>query len=265
MKKAISKWSKKNIKRILIALGFWSFIKKLAGKEHPGLLNNELREEGLIFYSEFLSKNDLVFDVGANYGNRVAIFLEMGCRVTAVEPQQRCIQYLNKHYGARIKIEEVGLGAAPDFKIFYEADNSVLSTFSDSYINKVKNKRHSTTFWKPSNKIKIITLDELIKKYGNPAFIKIDVEGYEFEVLKGLSHHTGIISFEYTVPELTSDLLNCVKRLHDIGYNSFNYSVGESMRFNNNWLGFDDFVNLVNKKEFISTRFGDVYVKLIQQ
>lgn len=261
MNKGLSRWIKRKIKGMLLTLRLWSLAKKLAGRDKPGLLNSELVIEGRSFYSQFLLNNDLVFDVGANVGNRVDIFLSLGCRVVAVEPQRDCVRYLESRFVDKIRIEEVGLGAAPDYKTLYESDNSVLSTFSDSYIDKVKAKRHATSFWRPANKIRIMTLDQLIEKYGTPSFIKIDVEGYELEVLKGLTRIAGIISFEYTVPELTGELRECLERLHEIGYNSFNYSVGESMRLDNPWHSFAEFVKVVETEEFLSTRFGDVYTK----
>lgn len=257
------KYIKKNLKRILIGLGLWDLVKRLTGRDRPSLLNSKLNEEGNIFYSQFLKKDDLVFDVGANYGNRVEIFLKLGCRVVAIEPQQKCIEYLEQRFINDISLEKVGLGASRDFKVFYESDNSVLSTFSDAYIEKVKDSRHTTTFWKPSDRIEITTLDLMVEKYGNPEFIKIDVEGYELEVLKGLTRYAGVISFEYTLPELAGDLHACLQRLHEIGYNAFNYSVGESMKFNTDWFSYEDFAQKVSSKSFISARFGDIYAKKI--
>jgi hypothetical protein len=48
----------------------------------------------LRFYSEFIQADSLVFDVGANLGNRTKIFLRLGARVVAFEPQAACAEYL---------------------------------------------------------------------------------------------------------------------------------------------------------------------------
>ena len=52
------------------------------------------------FYKQFIDQNDLVFDVGANEGNRVQPFLACYARVIAVEPQPSCIDILYKKFGA---------------------------------------------------------------------------------------------------------------------------------------------------------------------
>jgi hypothetical protein len=50
----------------------------------------------LRFYGAFVSAGDLVFDVGAHVGNRTAVFLELGARVVAVEPQAQCVAELQR-------------------------------------------------------------------------------------------------------------------------------------------------------------------------
>ena len=109
------------------------------------------------------------------------------------------------------------------------------------------------------------TLDILIEKFGVPKFIKIDVEGYELEVLKGLSHSIHLISFEYTVPEQIDKVIDCINQIEK--HNSkieCNFSRGESMSLEfNKWLSSIEFKNFVSSPEFISTGFGDIYIRKI--
>ena len=50
------------------------------------------------FYGELLQPNEVCFDIGANFGNRVKIFSKLGAKVIAVEPQSDCIHFLQSIY-----------------------------------------------------------------------------------------------------------------------------------------------------------------------
>jgi FkbM family methyltransferase len=244
----------------LLFLGLWNLIKKLLKKDIGNPLNKNLLEEGINFYSQFIKPNDLVFDVGANYGNRVEIFQKLNAKIVAIEPQRKCVDYLASKF-KNITIENIGLGSKNEFKTFYEADSSVLSTFSSDYIEKVKNTRHKTSIWKKSIEIEIKTLEMLIEKYGEPKFIKVDVEGFELEVFKGLKHKIGVVSFEYNIPELQVEMIACMEQLNSIGYELFNFSKGETLLMNEKWLTLNDFLLLLDNKEINMSNFGDIYVK----
>lgn len=215
------------------------------------------------FYSQFVKNDDLYFDVGANVGNRVAPMLRIGAKVVAVEPQKLCVKRLKNLFGNKIVIEHTGLGAKEEIRDFYVSDQSVLSTFSTEQIEKTKDGRFKTSRWEPTT-MRITTMDALINKYGVPAFVKIDVEGFEFEVLKGLSMPVRMISLEYTVPEMSGVLSECINRLNHISDKFvYNYSVGESMKFAlNEWLDYGAMMDCIQKENFIKTGFGDIYAKI---
>ena len=167
----------------------------------------EVIEKRRAFYSEFAVENDLVFDIGANYGNRIEPNLRNGCKVVAVEPQPECVNYLRKKYKDKVSIENVGVGASKGVLDFHISSWSILSTFSDDFIQKTKESgRFSKSSWDKTIKVNLVTLDDLIAKYGSPQFIKVDVEGYEEQVFKGLTKKVKYISFEYTLPEFADNL-----------------------------------------------------------
>ena len=227
--------------------------------------NRQLEKKRLAFYGKFITTDHLVFDVGANRGNRVKIFLQLGAKVVAVEPQKKCHTILKRKFGKKIIIIPKGAGEKEDIKPFYEADISVLSTFSEEFITTTqKSGRFKKYNWNKTHDIDITTLDLIIQKYGIPQFIKIDVEGYELNVLKGLSHSINYISFEYAVPEQLTKTVECIKRIDNISENKalFNYSVGESMEFALiEWLSMGKMIDIVNSPGFENTSFGDIYAR----
>jgi hypothetical protein len=81
--------------------------------------------------------------------------------------------------------------------------------------------------WNERIPVTVTTLDALIAHYGLPAFCKIDVEGYELEVLKGLSQPIPALSFEY-LPACLDTARHCIAHLASLGTYAFNWSVGEA-------------------------------------
>lgn len=225
----------------------------------------EKKEIGLrkAFYRQFVGKNDLCFDVGANLGNRVSPLLQIGARVVAVEPQEICQKILKIKFGDKIRIVPKGLGEKEEVKEFYISDASYLSSFSKTWIDSVKKERFKENTWNSVQKVQMTTLDKLIETYGLPAFIKIDVEGYELEVLMGLNVPVGMISFEYTTPELTERAVNCLKRIQSVSPDiECNYSVGESMEFAlDAFISAGEMLSFIGSDKFIETGFGDLYIR----
>ena len=83
----------------------------------------------------------------------------------------------------------------------------------------------------------------MIKKYGIPNFCKIDVEGYELEVLKGLSKPIKTLSFEYTIPEFIDKDVDCNEYLNSLGKIVCNYSSADSMELAySEWKNPEEFI-----------------------
>jgi FkbM family methyltransferase len=216
----------------------------------------------ITFYKQLIAEGDLVFDVGANIGNRVEVFLNCNARVVAVEPQPGCANTLREKFNNDIIIEQVGLSDKEGELEMHIATDSTVSTFDSSYIEETKDK-FKYTEWKGSIKVPVTTLEKLITKHGIPKFCKIDVEGFELQVLKGLKSKIPFISIEYIVPERATAAMECIEILHAVSPGGqFNYSIGESMQWAlSDWMNFDVFKEHTRSVEFNSTSFGDIYFK----
>ena len=209
---------------------------------------------------KLINKGDLYFDIGAHLGEKSKPFIKKKIRTIMVEPLPVCVKTLKRLYSKNsiVKIIPKGLGSKNTKKIL--SINKQMPTVS-TFANHWKYGRFSNLIWNEKTQIQITTLDALIKKFGDPQYIKIDVEGYELNVLKGLSKKSGIISFEIT-SEFFSDAIKCLKHLKKLSYNSFTFSIGEQKKFFSDWSDYKTIINLI-KKEIKKDKlfWADIYCK----
>ena len=240
--------------------------KWLPNKNQTERINQESKEikKRKLFYNNFLKENDLCFDIGSNIGNRISPLLQIGARVVAVEPQKSCMKILKHKFGKKITIVNKGVGEIECVKDFHISNASTISSFSEEWIKSVKASRFKEYNWNKVVKIEMTTLDKLIELYSTPEFIKIDVEGYELDVLKGLTKPINLISFEYTIPEQLLKVTECIEQIEKNNSNiECNYCIGESMVLElENWKSVEEMKKYINTDEFIKTEFGDVYVRI---
>ena len=124
-----------------------------------------------------------------------------------------------------------------------------------------KSGRFSNEKWDQNITVEMTTLDDLIKIYGLPSYIKIDVEGFELDVLIGLSQKAGIISFEFT-SEFLDQTINCLDHLKKIGYHEYNFSIGERRKFYSQWSNTEELIQKL-RNEIMNDEllWGDIYCK----
>jgi FkbM family methyltransferase len=191
-------------------------------------------------YRQFVPPGDLVFDIGAHVGDRVAAFRRLEARVVAVEPQPALVRTLRLLYGRdpNIAIEPAAVGARQGFiDLNLNIDNPTVATASPDFIEAAANAPSWTDqVWSRRLQVPLTTIDALIARHGTPAFIKIDVEGFEAQVLAGLTRAVQALSFEFTT--IQRDVAHaCVGQCAALGYAKFNAALGESQVFEHaDWL-----------------------------
>jgi FkbM family methyltransferase len=189
---------------------------------------SEARRRFLDFFRQFIPRGALVFDIGANQGWYTNSFLELGARVVAVEPIPEFAEGIARRHGSRVAVETVALGESEGRTDLRVGRLHVHSSLAPRWIEIVK-EAGGERWGEAAISVDVTTLDQLIARHGIPHFTKIDVEGYEPEVLAGLSQALPNLSFEAQsrAPALASE---CIERLAELGQYEFNLSPGVELR-----------------------------------
>ena len=216
-------------------------------------------------YGRFVERGSLVFDVGAHVGDRIASFRRLGARVVAVEPQPALAKLLKLIYGrgSAVVVEAAALGrCAGTTELMLNIDNPTVSTVSRSFIDAARGAvGWEAQRWTASVSVAVTTLDQLIVRHGTPAFIKIDVEGFEAEALAGLTQPVKALSFEFTT--IQRDVaLACVERCVALGFARFNAALGESQSFvHAHWIDGAAISRWLDALPY-ETNSGDIYAAI---
>jgi FkbM family methyltransferase len=194
---------------------------------------------------------DLAFDIGANVGSKTAIFADMFTRVVAVEPTPALVDILRKRFKNRrnVTIANRGVGRAEGTSTLriHDADGA-LNTFSAKPCSTARTRTQAAN----SVEVQMTTLDELIRTFGRPSYIKIDVEGYERDVIRGLSGYIPLVSFEANLPAFGEETVECIELLtHRSASAIFNFVTQDppSAFESSVWLQGPEMINLIRRTD----------------
>jgi len=227
-----------------------------------------LAHNDITFLQQFINPGDLVFDVGANIGKKTDLYLACSAHVVCIDPQPSSVQVLQERfaYNPAVTIEPVGLAQKKGTLIFFICSRAhTISTFSHEWQQPGCRFSDQGYVWDIPLEVPVTTLDHLIAQYGRPAFCKIDVENFEYEVLQGLSQPIKYISFEF-VSEVLHNARNCVHHLASLGYTRFNFAIAENPALAlSEWVNHEEIITIIeqvarnNDWRSMGALWGDIY------
>jgi FkbM family methyltransferase len=223
----------------------------------------DVDDRRLSFYRQFVNPGDLVYDVGANVGHFVKIFLGAGCNLVAIEPQRICAATLRRVFGKKILVLECAISDHRGTATLHGVDGiSVISTLETDWIQRVQGSgRFSSLQWRPERRVSLATLDDVIYAHGVPAFLKIDTEGHERSVLRGLSTPVSQLCFEVT-PECIEAGIECVDIVASLGRYQFNFSFMDGNALVLDWQAASSMKSFLSRYAKDNRGIGDVYARL---
>jgi FkbM family methyltransferase len=219
----------------------------------------DVRRKEVQFYAsvlEGLERGCTIFDIGANEGAKSDAFLRLGARVVAVDPDDMCCKNLEARFlKYRLRPRPVTVvasavsGSIGTAEMLIDGPGSAINTMNPKWAESLKQNRdhfewtHCGLVFTETKLVKTTTIDALIAQHGMPFFVKIDVEGHELDVLRGLHRPVPYLSFEVNLPDFRSEGLECVKELSKLASDGqFNYiaECGEGLKLKK-WVSAREF------------------------
>jgi FkbM family methyltransferase len=211
-------------------------------------------------YSQWIHHGDLVFDVGANHGMYSETFSLLGARVIAIEPNPALCDELDLlACGRDVTVVRSAVGDSAGEAKMRLFDRDAMGTISTE---QKLSAASSDVKLIGEIDVSVTTLDLLAGKYGTPSFVKIDAEGFDDKVLRGLSFNPEVVTFEFSLDNFDLSKRCFEAPLFGSGLYMFNVTPGRSMECaSQDWM---DGKQLLERIQFLlgPEEYGDVIARL---
>jgi FkbM family methyltransferase len=206
---------------------------------------------------------NLIFDIGANGGKTVSEFILVADKVVCFEPNPTLANSLRSRFANNsVIVDERGVSNKNGTQTFKISNADTISTLSDDWIN---NSRFTGGYnWDNHIQIETTTLNSIIDEYGIPDYIKIDVEGHEYELLTSFTKFLPDTLFSFEFAEEQKNKIDLtLQHLNKLGYNSFAFTDADEILFDEqiHWEKFErfNFIELLDSER--KEKWGMIYFK----
>ena len=189
----------------------------------------------------------ILYDVGANEGKYTEINLNKFDKYILVEANPLLAEKLRQKYKTNTAIHIVeAIASNKESETFYISNADTISTSDTEWIRQSRFSNNYT--WRPVEGIQTVSLDRLISIYGEPTLLKIDVEGYEYNVLQSLTKKVKLLCFEWA-EEKKEEILLSLEYLHNQNYTRFHLQMEDKYDYvvdDADWCDFRKMYDLMN-------------------
>jgi FkbM family methyltransferase len=190
---------------------------------------------------------NVLVDVGANHGLYTDANINKFSHFILVEANPLLYQELIEKYKSFPNITVIhAIASNKPSETFYVSNADQISTVDTDWITKSRFSKNYT--WRPLHGIKTIPLDKIVELFPTIERIKIDVEGYEYNVLQSLHKKVPTLCFEWA-EEKKEELLLSIQYVKDLGYQYFHVQYEDKYAYevpSDQWVDFNTLHHLLD-------------------